>query len=66
MSSIIKGLTTHLLSTERADWPKPHDMFKTRHAYVCQFPVGFPVEVSALKSLFINMFHDSAVSVVST
>ena len=23
-----------------------------------EFPVGFPVEVSALNSIFINIFHD--------
>ena len=54
------GLTTHLLSIERADWPKLHDMFKARDAIVWQreFPVGFPVEVSALNSLVINIFHN--------
>ena len=38
-------VTTHLLSIERADWPKLHDMFKARDANVWQreFPVGFPV-----------------------
>ena len=53
-------ITTHLLSIERADWPKLHDMFKARDANVWQreFPVGFPVEVSALNSLFINIFRD--------
>ena len=37
-----------------------HDMFKACDANVWQreFPVGFPVEVSALNSLFINIFHD--------
>ena len=55
-----KCVTTHLLSIERADWPKLHDMFKARDANLWQrgFPVGFPVEVSALNSLFINIFHD--------
>ena len=50
----------HLLSIERADWPKLHNMFKARDANVWQreFPVGFPVEVSALNSIFINIFHD--------
>ena len=53
-------VTTHLLSIERADWPNLHDMFKARDANVWQreFPVGFPVEVSALNSLFIYIFHD--------
>ena len=38
-------------------------MFKTRDANVWQreFPVGFLVEVSALNSLFINIFHDVVV-----
>ena len=51
-------LTTHLLSIERADWPKLHDMFKARDANVWQgeFPVGFPVEISALNSLSFNIF----------
>ena len=50
-----------LLSIERADWPKLHDMFKTRDVSVwqCDFPVGFPVEVSALNLLFINICHDA-------
>ena len=53
-------LTTHLLSIERTDWPKLHDMFKACDANVWQreFLVGFPVEVSALNSLFINIYHD--------
>ena len=53
-------ITTHLLSIERANWPKLHDMFKAHDAIAWQreFPVGFPVEVSALNSLFINIFHD--------
>ena len=53
-------LTTHPLSIERADRPKLHDMFEARDANVWQreFPVGFPVEVSALNSIFINIFHD--------
>ena len=60
MMKTIISLTTHLLSIERADWPKLHEMFKARDANVWQrqFPVGFPVEVSALNSLFINIFHD--------
>ena len=47
-------------SIEWADWPKLHDMLKACDANVWQreFPVGFPVEVSALNSLFINIFHD--------
>ena len=53
-------LTMHLLSIERADWPKLHDMFEACDANVWQreFPVGFPVEVSDLNLLFINIFHD--------
>ena len=49
---------THLLSIEGADWPKLHDMFKTRDAKTWQrkFPEGFPVGVYALKLLFINIF----------
>ena len=60
-------LTTHLLSIERTDWPKLHDMFKARDANVWQreFPVGFPVEVSALNSLFINICHDVAARIES-
>ena len=51
---------THLLSIGRADWPKLHDMFKASDANVWQreFPVGFPIEVSAFNSIFINIFHD--------
>ena len=39
-------VTTHLLSVERADWPKLHDMFKARDAKTWQrkFPPGFPVK----------------------
>ena len=53
-------LTKHLFSIERADWPMLHDMFKACDANVWQreFPVGFPVEVSDLNLLFINIFHD--------
>ena len=53
------GITTHLLSIGRANWPEQHDMFKARDANVWQrkFPGGFPVEVFALDSLFINIFH---------
>ena len=45
-----------MLSINHSDWPKLHDMFKARVANVwqCAFPVGFPVEVSALNLLFIN------------
>ena len=49
-------LTMHLLSIEHADWPKLHDMFKSRDANVWQRE--FPVEASALNSIFINIFHD--------
>ena len=50
----------HLLSIKRADWPERHDMFKVCDAIAWQreFPVVFPVEASALNSLFINIFHD--------
>ena len=53
-------VTTHLLSIECVDWPKLHDMFKAYDANVWQreFPVGFPVEISALNSIFINIFPD--------
>ena len=56
----VQDITTHLLSIEWAHWPKLHDMFKARDAIAWQreFAVGFPVEVSALNSLFINIFHD--------
>ena len=62
-SSLAKSairLTTHLLSIKYADWPKQHDMFKARDANTShrKFLVGFPVEVCALNSLFINIFHD--------
>ena len=52
-------MTTHLLSIERADWPKLHYMFKApdANAWQREFQVGFPVEVSALNSLFVNIFH---------
>ena len=53
-------VTTHLLSIECADWPKLHNMFKACDANVWQreFPVGFPVEISALNSIFIKIFPD--------
>ena len=53
-------VTTHLLSIDRADWPKLHDMFKACDAIIWQreFPLGFRIVVSALNSLFINIFHD--------
>ena len=53
-------LTTHLLSIERADWPKLHVMFKADDANTWQheFTVEFTVEVCALNPLFINIFHD--------
>ena len=37
-------LTTHLLSIERADWPKLHDMLKAcdAKAWQWEFPVWFP------------------------
>ena len=57
--NVIK-VNMHLLSIERADWPKLHDMLKACEANVWQreFPVGFLVELSALNSIFINIFHD--------
>ena len=53
-------ITTHLLSIERVDWPKLHDMFKARDANTWQlrFPVGFLVRVCALYLLFFSNFHD--------
>ena len=53
-------ITTHLLSIERADWPKLHDMFKARDAKAWQreFPVGFPVRVRASSLLLTNIFLD--------
>ena len=50
----------HLLSIERADWPKLHDMFKARDAKAWQheFSVGFSVRVCASNSLLINIFLD--------
>ena len=57
---MLTHLTTHMLSIERADWSKLYDMFKARDANIWQreFPVGFLVELSALNSIFINIFHD--------
>ena len=51
-------ITTHLLSVERADWPKLHDMFKARDAKAWQrgFPVGFSVTICAPNLLLINIF----------
>ena len=56
----IHVITTHLLSLERNDWPKLRDMFKARNtnARDREFPVGFPVEVCALNSLFFNVCHN--------
>ena len=51
----------HAPAFYRARWlAKPHDMFKTRDANTRQreFPAGFPVEVYALNSLYINIFLD--------
>ena len=57
----------HLLSIECADWPRLHGVFKARDTIVWQreFPVGFPVEVSALNSLLIKIFHDVVVRIDS-
>ena len=59
MGLLRKG-TTRLLSIERADWLKLHDMFNARDAksWQRQFPVGFPVKVCVLILLFTNIFHD--------
>ena len=59
MHSLDLAITTRLLSIERANWPKLHEVFKTRDANTWQreFPVGFPVEVCALNSLSNNIFH---------
>ena len=53
-------LTTHLISIKRADWPKLHDMSKTRDckAWQRKFPVGYPVTICALNLLLINIFLD--------
>ena len=50
----------HLLSIERTDWPKLHDMFKAceNNTWQCEFHAGVPVEVCALNLLSINIFHD--------
>ena len=42
-------------------------MFKARDANVwqCEFPVGFPVDVSALNSIIINIFHDAVAFIES-
>ena len=54
-------LTVHLLSIERIDWPKLHDMFIARDANNGhQLLVEFPVRVCALYLLFINSCHDVA------
>ena len=47
-----------MLSIERAEWLKLHDMFNARDAKSWQrlFPVGFPVRVCALNLSFINIF----------
>ena len=60
-------LTTHLLSIERHDWPKLHDMLKARDAKTGQrkFPAGFRVRFCALDLLFINFFRDVVVGIES-
>ena len=60
VSDTLLALTMHLLSIERADWPKIHDMFKARDAkaWQCEFPVEFPVRVCASNLLLINIFLD--------
>ena len=59
--------TTHMLSIERADWPRLHDMFKARDAKAWQgeFPVGFPIRVCALHLLLIDIFLDSVAGIDS-
>ena len=49
-------ITTHLLSIERADWPKLHDMFKAGDvkAWQREFPAGFTVTVWASNLLLIK------------
>ena len=56
-------VTTHLLSIERADWPKQSDLFKASDAktWKRKFSIGFPVRVCALNLLFVNIFHDVVV-----
>ena len=51
-------LTIHLLSIERADRPKLHDMFKARDAkaWKREFPAEFPFRVCASNLLSINNF----------
>ena len=51
-------ITMHLLSIERADCPKLHDMFKAFDAKAWQgeFPVAFPVRVCASNLFLINIF----------
>ena len=51
-------LTTHLLSIERADWPKLHDVFKARDAKAWQreFPVGIPVKTLCFKFIIHQSF----------
>ena len=53
-------LTMHLLSIQRTDWPKLHDMFKARDAKTWQrsFPLGFPVTICASNLLSINIVFD--------
>ena len=60
---ILYSLTTHLLSIERADWPKLHAVFKARDPNTWQ--VGFPVEVCALNSLSNNIFLDAVACIES-
>ena len=56
----VSYLTTHLISVERVDWPKLHDMFKARDAkaWQCEFPLEFPVRVCASNLLLIMIFLD--------
>ena len=48
-----------MVSIERADWLKLHDMLNVRDAKSWRrlFPEGFPVRVCALNLLFIKIFH---------
>ena len=61
----IISITTHLISFERADWPKLHDVFKVRDVQASQrnFSTWFPIKVCTLNLLFINVFRDAIVHI---
>ena len=52
------GITEQLLSIQRADWPKLHDMFKARdsNTWQRQFPVEFPVQCFCLEFVIHQRF----------